>query len=50
MTGQTLIFGGDDTLWENNVYFERAIRRSSARMRLAEFLDPGNGNARHSQV
>ncbi len=26
MTGrQTLIFDGDDTLWENNVYFERAI-------------------------
>ncbi len=22
---QTLIFDGDDTLWENNVYFERAI-------------------------
>jgi putative hydrolase of the HAD superfamily len=25
MTRQTLIFDGDDTLWENNVYFERAI-------------------------
>ncbi len=23
---QTLIFDGDDTLWENNVHFERAIR------------------------
>jgi putative hydrolase of the HAD superfamily len=23
--GLTLIFDGDDTLWENNVYFERAI-------------------------
>ncbi len=23
-SGQTLIFDGDDTLWENNVYFERA--------------------------
>ena len=22
-TRQTLIFDGDDTLWENNVYFER---------------------------
>ena len=22
---QTLIFDGDDTLWENNVYFERAV-------------------------
>jgi putative hydrolase of the HAD superfamily len=24
-TGQTLMFDADDTLWENNVYFERAI-------------------------
>lgn len=24
-TGQTLLFDADDTLWENNVYFERAI-------------------------
>jgi putative hydrolase of the HAD superfamily len=24
-TRQTLVFDGDDTLWENNVYFERAI-------------------------
>ncbi len=23
--GQTLLFDADDTLWENNVYFERAI-------------------------
>src|SRR5262249_13324934 len=23
--GQTLLIDGDDTLWENNVYFERAI-------------------------
>lgn len=23
--GQTLIFDADDTLWENNIYFERAI-------------------------
>ena len=22
---QTLLFDADDTLWENNVYFERAI-------------------------
>lgn len=25
LTGQTLLFDADDTLWENNVYFERAI-------------------------
>src|SRR5450432_213578 len=25
MTGQNLIFDADDTLWENNVYFERAF-------------------------
>ncbi len=24
-TGQTLLFDADDTLWENNIYFERAI-------------------------
>ena len=24
-SGQTLLFDADDTLWENNVYFERAI-------------------------
>src|SRR3974390_1042451 len=24
-TGQTLLIDADDTLWENNVYFERAI-------------------------
>src|ERR1035437_977844 len=23
--GQTLLFDADDTLWENNIYFERAI-------------------------
>ena len=23
--GQTLLIDADDTLWENNVYFERAI-------------------------
>jgi putative hydrolase of the HAD superfamily len=25
LTGQTLLFDADDTLWENNIYFERAI-------------------------
>lgn len=25
MIGQTLLFDADDTLWENNIYFERAI-------------------------
>ena len=25
LTGQTLLIDADDTLWENNVYFERAI-------------------------
>lgn len=25
LTGQTLIFDADDTLWENNIYFERAF-------------------------
>jgi len=25
LTGQTLFFDADDTLWENNIYFERAI-------------------------
>ena len=25
MTGQTLLFDADDTLWENNIYFEQAI-------------------------
>jgi len=25
MTRQTLLFDADDTLWENNIYFERAI-------------------------
>ena len=25
LAGQTLLFDADDTLWENNVYFERAI-------------------------
>jgi putative hydrolase of the HAD superfamily len=25
LTNQTLLFDADDTLWENNVYFERAI-------------------------
>jgi len=25
LSGQTLLFDADDTLWENNVYFERAI-------------------------
>ncbi len=25
LTGQTLLLDADDTLWENNVYFERAI-------------------------
>ena len=25
MTGQQLIFDADDTLWENNIYFERAF-------------------------
>jgi putative hydrolase of the HAD superfamily len=25
MTNQTLLFDADDTLWENNIYFERAI-------------------------
>jgi putative hydrolase of the HAD superfamily len=25
MTGQTLLIDADDTLWENNIYFERAI-------------------------
>src|SRR6476469_3059735 len=25
MTGQFLIFDADDTLWENNIYFERAF-------------------------
>ncbi|MDQ3505745.1 MAG: hydrolase, partial [Actinomycetota bacterium] len=25
MTGQTLVFDADDTLWENNVLFERVI-------------------------
>src|SRR5580658_194589 len=24
-TGQTLLIDADDTLWENNIYFERAI-------------------------
>ncbi len=24
-SGQTLLFDADDTLWENNIYFERAI-------------------------
>src|SRR5450631_3785103 len=24
-TSQTLLFDADDTLWENNIYFERAI-------------------------
>ena len=24
-TGQTLLFDADDTLWENNIYFERAV-------------------------
>jgi len=24
-TGQTLVFDADDTLWENNVLFERVI-------------------------
>jgi len=23
--GQTLLIDADDTLWENNIYFERAI-------------------------
>ena len=23
--GQTLLFDADDTLWENNIYFEQAI-------------------------
>ena len=27
MPGQTLLIDADDTLWENNVYFERAIAR-----------------------
>lgn len=27
MTGQTLLIDADDTLWENNIYFERAIAR-----------------------
>ena len=25
MTGQHLIIDADDTLWENNIYFERAF-------------------------
>jgi putative hydrolase of the HAD superfamily len=25
LTGQTLLFDADDTLWENNIYFEQAI-------------------------
>jgi putative hydrolase of the HAD superfamily len=25
LSGQTLLFDADDTLWENNIYFERAI-------------------------
>src|SRR5947209_5740830 len=25
LTGQTLLIDADDTLWENNIYFERAI-------------------------
>ena len=25
MTAQTLMIDADDTLWENNIYFERAI-------------------------
>ena len=25
LPGQTLLIDADDTLWENNVYFERAI-------------------------
>ena len=28
--GQTLLIDADDTLWENNVYFERAIAESNS--------------------
>ncbi len=27
LTGQTLLLDADDTLWENNIYFERAIAK-----------------------
>lgn len=33
LTGQTLLLDADDTLWENNIYFERAIAR------FIEYLD-----------
>jgi putative hydrolase of the HAD superfamily len=35
--GQTLLFDADDTLWENNIYFERAITSFIAYLNHREF-------------
>ncbi|MGH9480784.1 MAG: HAD family hydrolase [Terriglobales bacterium] len=38
LEGQVLLLDADDTLWENNVYFERAIERFYA------LVEPGGGS------